>query len=555
MHINPVGTTSANKEKSIVVLSPLSIVTVIRGLCRFGDASRADLLLAELEEKWGASVMTIGVCIDAYSKTKGKELDLPIERAEYLLEWLMRNYREGLVGPHEAHVNTWVFEDVARLWSRSRKPNSGDRIVKLIEAMAKLHQEVPGLFQPTEDIYIIAIDAYAGSGLPDAGSKAIKLLQKRRNLAIEGTLEEPNIRVLASVLSSVTRSSHEDTVQVAYEIYQEILNKFKLGDRSAKIDSRTLTSLLSAVLNSSDKRAVSLGLDILNTATTFGRNYSRDLAPNTIVFNCALDGLARQRATEEAWEVFGTMKQLAGEGFQTSPDATSYSCIARALREIWTPNSVANLDSILEEVSKGWKKGIIPADIQLFNTILTGYSRAAKSDQEAVIRADQLLLELEKDDDGGLSPDLATYRIVLRAHANSKEIKTSHLGEEIFDRAKERAEKGLIEQLDRDVYSSMLTIYTRSKQEDYLAKAEALLDEMESKQRNGARKASPDVRAYNSMISAYACSSVGDKVGLASAMFDRMKLSSDKGDKTCIPNLQSYNWVSLVLVAVIIGRH
>ena len=89
--------------------------------------------------------MSIGNCLDAYSKNDGGDPEHAIRRAQQLLDDITNKYEQGLVGPFEKHVNSWVFEDLARMWARSRKPDAGDQVVALIRRMEELHTVVPGL--------------------------------------------------------------------------------------------------------------------------------------------------------------------------------------------------------------------------------------------------------------------------------------------------------------------------------------------------------------------------------------------------------------------------
>ena len=214
----------------------------------------ADRLMKELEEisntdyaggvdKTPASVMTLGACVSAWSREK-TNWNRAIERANHYLQQIIQQYKNGEVGPYDRHVDTWAFESVARLWSSSRNTEAGEQIEALIEQMEDLHEVVPGLFQHSHNMFILALDAWASSGHKDAGRRAMALIRKMTKLHRLGKLEEPNIRALSSAFSAVVKSSGRRSTKTAESLYQQMLQRAQSGDHSAIVNERTLSSLL-----------------------------------------------------------------------------------------------------------------------------------------------------------------------------------------------------------------------------------------------------------------------------------------------------------------------
>jgi pentatricopeptide repeat protein len=530
---------------------------VIKAYARIGNVVRADALLLELEDitqqsfdkrvdQSTAAVITIGACIDAWAKDRSKNINHVIERSERLLQIIINKYREGEVGPYEKHVDTWVFEAVIRIWSRSRKPEAGDRIEALIDEMEDLNRDVPGLFHPTSNMFVLALDAWAITGREDAGKHALALVRKMRKLHESGKIAEPNIRAISSALASVTRSSGKGSVKTAEALYQDIIALFIRGDRSATVNARTLTALLSSILKAPDPDASTRAVKVLQQTIELGKDDLSDLAPNTIVFNCVLNGLARRLDGDEAWFLFQQMKELPSKGYDSTPDAVSYSCVARAVVGGHPSVSMERLDKLSSEIVQLFQNGDLKADVQLFNTVIHSYSILAKQDPMAATKADELLtcMELSTLGDNPMHPDLRTLTGVCHAFAMSRGPNSVENAEATLLRAQSLASEGKIDSPNTELFSDVVLAYSRSRDVGSLEKAEGVVEKMEALYKEGDEEARPNAYTYNILLAACANSRDPAMVEKAVAVFEKLNKSSLAGVIGCGPDVNSFNWVS-----------
>lgn len=523
---------------------------MIKGYCRNGNAEKAYEMLEELEVACGADVMSMAVSLDAWSKTR-KCYDTAIEKSELLLEKIVSKYRMGLVGPHENHVNSWIFEDVARLWLRSRNRGCSDRIAALIDEMETLHKEVPGYFHPTENLFIVALDAISVAD-QNGGEKALALFDKLQSISDEGVLPPPSLRVSSSLLASLAKSSGRGAVRKTCEIFQAMLQSIENGKSTEALHPRTLSVVFRSILGSTDREAGELAMTILREMVDCARKHSKLISPNTKVFNVVLAGLARKHMPDEAWETLGLMETLANEGFDTMPDVISFSCVAQAIGSARTPLTLERVDSLVSKVFQLYWKGMLTPDTYLFDAILIAYKNSWSLHAKSAERAYNLLIQLEdlSKDDEKLSPDLLSYRTVCDALSKSKIPGASAMCEDVYLRARSLAESGRIAQLDRELYSAAIVSYARNKEDGSLEKAEAIIGEMElRRQTRGSKLGSPDTLLYNRMISAYANSGKDDKTAKALTMFEQMKHAYEEGDMDSKPDIYSYNSVSYSLIS------
>ena len=162
----------------------LFCITVIKAYTRIGNATKADSLILELEErlnhvsnhhnsgKVSLDIKTLASRIDAWGKASNENQDYALDRADQLLQQIIDQYQSQ---KQESHVDSWVFTDVIRLWSRSHRPNALDRIQQLIDQMDLLQQKVPGKFLPNTSLFILALDACSVSNKEEAGKTALAI--------------------------------------------------------------------------------------------------------------------------------------------------------------------------------------------------------------------------------------------------------------------------------------------------------------------------------------------------------------------------------------------
>lgn len=550
--VNDKSDTSLKKAENLMrnLESPDAIVyqSLIKGYCRNGNPEKADQILQELETASGSDVMTMAACLDAWSKVVDG-YDAAIERAECLLERIIHKYRMGLVGHDEKHVDSWIFECVARLWLRSRKSRAGDEILALIGKMRDINRDVPAFFRPTENLYILALDSLSTSDR-HAGHKALNIFNEIQSLSIQGILPSPSLRVLSTVVASLAKSSARGSVRRAHEIYQLILKKYESGEVSEPLNPRMLSSLFRSILRSTDKESGKFALEVLQETCEFASKHPSLVAPNTIVFNTILDGLARKESPDEAWETLELMIALAKEGFSTTPDVASFCCTARALASIATPTTLSRTNSLVRSIMRLYETGELVPDVQLFNTLLMSYKIASISDDEAARNALRLLDRLEdlSKKDSNLAPEAITYRTVSEALLKSKMPGSLTMVENVYLRAKSRATSGQISPPDRELCYAAISAYARSSEEGSLEKAEAIINEMELRRNYSQNELEiPNTRVYNRVLFAYASSGRSDQIRHVKNLFDNMMNAYKNGDKNSQPNIHSYN--SLILAA------
>lgn len=520
-----------------------SLLSVIKGYCRNGNAEKADRVLAELEENFGSEVLSVAMCISTWSKSEGNE-DRAIEKAESLLEKLVDKFQKGQVRSFHAPVDTWVLEDVARLWLRSRRPEAGDRIVALIETQKELHRFAPDYFAPTENLYVLAFDALTKTEV-DADQKALALLNRFEHLAKEGALQPPTVRAYSSVICDLASSTNDKSLLKALELFETILQKIESGDSSGALSPMTVSLLFRTIFRSREKHAGEIALDILRRTVDVAKKQPSLITLNKTVFVNLLSGLSRRQLPDKAREAIEIMNDLAKEGYDTVPDAKAYTIVASSIASKKTPTTLQEAEDLQSKLMKLYEDGKLEADIRLWNSVLEVYKNVAHSREEASQLAYDLLMRLEEfgKSDDRLSPNLASYRSVCEALSKSKAPNSSAKSVALFCRAKELSQIGLISELDNSFYFAAISAHAKDKSDGGLDEASTLLEEM----RNSEKQCLvPDYRTYNRILSAYAHSDQADKASRTAAILKQMEEDFAAGNESCQPSVHSYNSVGLL---------
>jgi pentatricopeptide repeat protein len=274
---------------------------------------------------------------------------------------------------------------------------------------------------------------------------------------------------------------------------------------------------------------VQKALELLDELEDISPETECDLAPNTIVFNCVLNGLAMRRAANDAWSLFEEMKELKSLGYDSSPDAVSYACLARAVvGDRDSSRAMKRLNKIVSEAQEKVDNGILKPDTRLFNTLIKSYTGISKYEETAAKKADDVLSQMEMSTlgDKGISPDIQTYKHTCEACAMSKAAGAADMATKVFGKAQSHADQGLIDPINSDIVSYVALAHTRSKEEG--ASSPELLN----------------TRAFNTLLAAHA-NRVGEgRLASVCRIFKILDEKYQSGQKNCEPDTSTYNWVS-----------
>jgi len=531
-------------------------IQVIRAFARIGDATKAEELLWELNELASSSknsqllsadVITIAACVNAWVKKFPENADLALERSTQLLQLLVETYQDGSAQNSEKGVEHWVFDEVIRIWSISRRRDAGEAAERIVASMRDLYKET-GTFAPSLHTYTLALDAWTTSGRHDAGKRAIELLEKMEKMYDEGELtESPNARALSAVLTAVTKSGGRHSWGVAESLFRRIIDLYDKGDRTANINARTVTSLLAAIVRSSDKNTPIRAIALLEEIKEISEHRVPSLEPNTIVYNALLHGLAERGLADEAEAILKEMTTRSKEGFPCKPNIISYSCVCHAIAKQRGKDSGPRAFGYLNQVKERLKNGetALKPDTVFYNACIIAFANDARTNPDAALKAESILREMESSRTGDcpVSPDLISFGSVCQAYARSSVPRAAKKVDEVLERAEELVKAGALPELDLIFYSSLVHALTRSKAEGSMKRAEVIVHRMEQLASEG-HIMNTDIRLYNKLLSGWATSLDLDRFAKITELFSRMEAMGETNESVR-PDVFSHNWMIL----------
>lgn len=275
------------------------------------------------------NIRTYSTLLDAYSRHATR---CPPEESEALLERVWELYEA--TGDEGLRPNAFAYNTVLNHWAKCDRGAEGAlRAADLLEKM-ELHNLVDIIS------YNTVADAWARSGVDDAGSKAEAVLRQIIELEkVKGRRNKilPNVRTYCCVIDAWSRSTHPASAQRADRILAELESKYELTqDESLQPNQFAFSAVINAYVRSNEEDKASLTLALLRRMEDLwktGRNVSA--RPNIVVYNSVLNACATTRQSTGAvsvpMDIVRTLyNELTSETSPASPDHYTYGTVLKA---------------------------------------------------------------------------------------------------------------------------------------------------------------------------------------------------------------------------------
>jgi len=389
------------------------------------------------------------------------------------------------------------------------------------------HDQEP-ILQPNTILYNAVLKAWCKSNHPDAIQNAFIIFQRMRGPCLL-QLETKNNDSDTTSRPIMNQRKTQKPIEYEYE-YDDAEDDDDEYDNMVKPepDRTSFNAILHALCKKGTKESLQHAEYILNEMEQYEEKGCVNWSPNLFSYNIIIEGYS---------------KKCGDGGFSDNNHNNSYSNVAA--RDHFALKAYHVLQRLLIAQKKQEKKrkrndnGNIPA-VDNQERRLGSYGN--KLTRKNVKRPQQFNVATT------LSPDTFSFNNVIFALTKSRLKKAPLLVEEILlYMEREYDEKGRIEcRPDVYTYSSAITSWARSGENDAGARAEALLLRMEERSANGERRLKPNVVTFNSVIDCYAKSGQGLAGAIkAEQILERMECMYSAGDDSVKPNANSYNSVIL----------
>ena len=565
VRVNPANPTGAQEAEALLrrITTPDKIAyqTVIMAYAARDQPHAAERLLEEMIifatargsnepafiTKHGPTPITVAACAQAWLRCSRDETD--VERADRLVRRLGAMYQDRMVPPNERHIDRWIFHAVLLAWAEQACATSGMRAEALMQVMNTAFRGtmIQRQLTPTNETYVLTLDAWAASGHANCGSRAMRLLEelevKHQSDPIH--FPPPNNRALFPTILSVVKSGEEGMVESAKELFSRICQLHVAGDASFDLNSKTTTSILREFSTNPAEdagyRAESLLEHVINISTS--DDAFLFLRPGTIEYNCVINVHAKKGSIQGAKKILLQMKAMeVFDDAHTRPNLLTYSSVLEGFIYTSQPNVLVQAESLFQEVVQRWTEGdeSLKPDVVLFNTMFTLLAKVEAEPGPIVEKGFALLAQMQ---DLSIVPTTAIYGMLCRMCLNDGTVASMELLEQMLKDAEVMTHRGMAPPLERSVYEQALTTYLYSKAEGSHQRAKALFAHLEQLAKSGKVHFQLDRSTIHLLLAGWARRGGPDSVQEAVLLLDKMK--KQQANESMKPTINSYNWVLL----------
>eukprot|EP00977_Amphora_coffeiformis_P001471 scaffold294_cov221-Amphora_coffeaeformis.AAC.27 len=491
----------------------VSYNAVIKAYAKSGQPEDAQRILDEMKQvasegknsHVAPDKVSLSTCMHAWAKST-QNFPLAAARADALLCEMEDAYAR--TGNEHLRPDVVAYSSVlaATAWSGG----SAAKPLELLDRMERYGKERPNSAFLNTWIHLLSKTNETTS----AASSAEVILKHMKTESAAGHEELRPCKVTyTAVVTVLAQACSVAAADRAETLLDELVNLWEqTQDDMYRPNAKTFASVLNCVSKSGATDGIERAEALMNRMESlYQRTGAVDLRPNLIVFMQVFQILARSRNPEagsKARDVLHQMNRLHLEGHEdVRPDATTLAYFLNTLTKSGVENAVELATHIVNEAEDGYKAGI-----------------------------------------GHLKPTSLLYSAALQAYAKSASAEGARLAEELLERTKSLYREGKMYAKPTVLfYNAVIDAHARSNGGTVAAeRAEALLDEMETRSRAGDPSLQPNTRSFNAAILAWKNSNSTDAPYRAEALLKRMNERYKSGDNDCRPDRVTINSIIAV---------
>mmetsp|Transcript_25010 Transcript_25010/g.28937 ORF Transcript_25010/g.28937 Transcript_25010/m.28937 type:complete len:694 (-) Transcript_25010:22-2103(-) len=318
---------------------------------------------------------------------RSKRGDAP-NLAEKMLNQMIAKYKKTL--DEDIKPNVVTYTEVIDAYARSKKRNAAEHAERILLSMMEQGDNDIGVL-PTSITCDVVINAWARRRNNEGAQRAEHILERMEYLRTMGNVDvQPSTYSFATVISAWAKSkSHTEGAERAEYILARMIDFRK-------------------------KIASSEG----------GEEYTKNLYPDTVVYNSCIDAWARSgdpRAATKAQAIFNEMEDEAQRGnAHVAPDAITYNTVINCYANSKHVSAAKAAERVLKRMENASdKEGRIAPNTRTYNQVLKCYatSKLPGSPQ----RADSILRYMLLSRNEEIQPDAISFCTCLDVWAKSKE--------------------------------------------------------------------------------------------------------------------------------------
>ena len=481
------------------------------------------------------------VVIESWSKSRQPG---SAQRAEDILVTMERIFQ---MGNHDIRPNRFSFNCVIKAWVVSKnKDTIYKKIEPIIQRMEQFSESDPYVLPPSRRSYNLLLYAYAHSTLDDAGERAEAILDKMveegpddkfrapdansYNLVIKAyglrgkkgrefkgqaifdrILADPdlkpNVETFNAILQCWLKSKDKGALQRMIEIVELMEESYRIGNLSAKPDSFTVNSVVTALVrNTAPNQNMEKALEFQNRMEA-----EYEVQSDTVSFNIILDGLAKTKRKEapiRALEILTRMEDEYKAGkIHIMPDQFSYTIVIDSFTKCDRLKAGKKASAVLDQMKELYAEynGPVPT-VEVYNAVLNAWaSQRSKGGAKMALSILEEMEQNHKHDTANPKPDRMCYNTVLKSLRTGEESHATR-AVELLEQMNEFAKDNPKMAPDAYTYASVMNALGRSNIVDKAERTFKVLLQMIESYKGGNSEAKPNIIVFNCALNACAFS-------------------------------------------------
>ena len=393
------------------------------------------------------------------------------------------------------------------------------RSQQIMEDLIQLHADT-GLerLMPDVNCYNVLIDAWSRSKEKGAAEKAESILNDmirniveqadHTNAGASGDKILPNTTSFNNAMNVWVKTTNDKCGTQAEAIFREMVELYEGGFEQVKPNISTYNILISSWANSMT------GDSFLNAERIFHElehaiDAGLDVEPDNYTFSSMLMALANSGVkdiTGAADKLISRIEALSEEGkYDVRFDTVMYNSLLNVWLRSNQPTASDRGMKIVERMEKEYNRGDVDArpDSVTYNILMNIYANADMDGS----RAEEVLLKMEKL--AHVHPDVISYNTVLNAwklsgNARKAQMMLDMMEANLDSRGRRKVKPDAIS------YQTVMCAWASSKEIYAAENAEAILERMDTRFREGYRQLKPTLQSYNIVLNSFSKSRSGD---------------------------------------------
>jgi pentatricopeptide repeat protein len=403
----------------------------------------------------------------------------------------------SVISTSSSKPDTITYNTLLKIAAKAGEPMVADEI--FLEMKKSTEENV----KPDRVSFNTLLLAWSSTNRSNSGTRVTELLETMQERANNGDEDvRPDNVSMTTVINTLAKTAKKvrsNPVQAEAIIGRMEDNK----DIALRPDVVTYTSLIKCWMESGSLRAASRAVEIIEKLHRRYEDGYLECKPDTLVYNVALNAIAKSKAEEGGAEHAEALLQrmqgrfMAGDK-DVAPTAPSFVTVMNAWARSNNRNGGKYAEKLLHKMHELHRSGLdnVAPNAVAYSTCIFAWSKSGQ--RNAGKRAQNLLKEMERYHNEGMydmKPNVFIYTNVMEAWIASKQQDSLEKVEAILEHMIEQSKAGDLDSTPSSAtFNVVLKALRQSSHPEMHLKAEQVLDCMK---RLGVK---PNIITYNTFI-------------------------------------------------------